>query len=101
MNKILICLLLSFGTHSCLALRCHGKLVYEGDTQQTVSNKCGEPKAQEILTTSRALFNSEGVQYGAAPFLKEVWTFQSSPQDFEYKVYFTDKVVTSITANRN
>ena len=85
-------------TQPAWALRCHGKLVYEGDSQQTVTKKCGEPNHQEVLSTSQALYNDQGVKYGSAPLLQEVWTYQFSPQDFEYKVYFRDKVVISIDA---
>ncbi|WP_133130518.1 DUF2845 domain-containing protein [Legionella yabuuchiae] len=34
-----------------------------------------------------------------APFRTEIWTYQSSPQDVIYQVYFTDKMVTSIPSS--
>ncbi|AHE65862.1 DUF2845 domain-containing protein [Legionella oakridgensis] len=98
--KILIAfVLLIFNINYCWALRCNGQLVYEGDKQKIVLSKCGEPQAKKTLSTTQALYNEEGVKFGFAPFLTEVWTYHKSPQDFVYKVYFTNKVVTSITAN--
>ncbi len=91
---IVTCLYLNTGW----TLRCHGQLVYEGDSQETVLKKCGEPKDKELLSTTQTLYNSDGVQYGAAPFRTEIWTYQSSPQDFIYHVHFTDRVVTSISS---
>jgi len=81
------------------ALRCQGSLVYEGDTQDQVEQKCGDPKNKETLSTSQPLYNAEGAVYGSTPYLTEVWTYQASPEDFISRVYFTDKVVTSITSN--
>lgn len=99
MKRLISLLLLVLNTNYCWALRCNGQLVYEGDKQKSVVTKCGDPQAKEILTTTQALYNSEGVKYGTTPFLTEVWTYHASPQDFVYKVYFKDKVVTSITAH--
>jgi hypothetical protein len=82
-----------------MAFRCNGQLVYEGDTQDIVIQKCGEPEGKKVMSTSQALYNDAGVRYGSTPYLTEVWTYQSTPQDFVYKVYFTNKKVTSISSN--
>ncbi|KTD65756.1 DUF2845 domain-containing protein [Legionella spiritensis] len=99
MKIVTVFILLLFNVHYCWALRCNGQLVYDGDTQKMVLSKCGSPDAKKTLGTEQNLYNSEGVKYGAAPFLTEVWTYHPSSEDFIYKVYFTNKVVTSITAN--
>lgn len=99
MKELIAFILFILNINYCWALRCNGQLVYEGDTQEIVINKCGTPQAKKILSTTQALFNSSGVKYGSTPFLTEVWTYHASPEDFIYKVYFTNKVVTSITAN--
>ncbi|QEY51939.1 DUF2845 domain-containing protein [Legionella longbeachae] len=49
----------------------------------------------ESLGNRKALFDSSGVQYASAPFLTEVWTYHN-PGDFIYKVYFTNKKVSSV-----
>ncbi|WP_133128091.1 DUF2845 domain-containing protein [Legionella nagasakiensis] len=99
MKTSIILILLIFNVNYCWALRCNGQLVYEGDKQTIVLSKCGEPQTKKTLSTSQDLYNEEGVKFGSAPFLTEVWTYHESPQNFVYKVYFTNKVVTSMTAN--
>jgi hypothetical protein len=99
MNRLATALILFCVTASGWALRCHGNLVFEGDAQDLVQSKCGDPKDKETLTVSQPLYNDQGVPYGSTPYLTEVWTYQSSPQDFISKVYFTDKVVTSISSS--
>ena len=97
MKKIIIFVLLILNINNSWALRCRGQLVYEGDTQEMVVRKCGDPKNKETLSTTQDLFNSAGVRYASVPFLTEIWTYQTSPQDFIHSVYFTNKIVTSIT----
>lgn len=101
MKAIACFIILSSLMSTSWALRCQGNLVYEGDTQDQVEQKCGDPNSKETLTTSQPLYNSEGAVVGSTPYLTEIWAYQSSPEDFLYRVYFTDKVVTSITANIN
>ena len=84
-----------------MALRCHGALIYSGDTQSLVESTCGEPQDKKTLTVTQPLINESGYTYGSVPYLTEVWTYQASPEDFMYKVYFTDKVVTSISSTVN
>lgn len=69
----------------------------EGNSQSYVEQKCGEPKNKETLSTSQPLYNAWGDIYGSTPYLTEVWSYQASPQDFIYRVYFTEKVVNSIS----
>ncbi len=101
MKAIFCFIILSSLVGTSWALRCQGSLVYEGDTQDQVEQKCGDPKNKETLSTSQTLYNPSGDIYGSTPYLTEVWTYQASPEDFVSRVYFTDKVVTSITDNLN
>lgn len=96
--KALVCFfILSSIVTTSWALRCQGSLIYDGNTQDQVEQKCGDPKNKETLSTTQPLYNAMGAIYGSTPYLTEVWSYQDSPQDFIYKVYFTDKVVTSIS----
>ncbi|MGQ3889103.1 DUF2845 domain-containing protein [Legionella sp. CNM-1927-20] len=100
--KVIFFLIILFSVvDTSWALRCQGNLVYEGDTQEQVEQKCGDPQKKETLSTTQPLYNSSGAIYGSAPYLTEVWTYQTSPEDFAYKVYFTNKLVTSIKADSN
>ncbi|CAM2952704.1 Protein of uncharacterised function (DUF2845) [Legionella steigerwaltii] len=98
MKKILLFVLLILSINYSWAVQCNSALIDEGDSQATVLRKCGDPQDKKTLSTTQPLFNSAGVQYGSVPFLTEVWTYHT-PGDFIYKVYFTDKKVTSITTD--
>ena len=99
MKKLFIFVLFILSiNYSWAALPCNEALIDEGDSQATVLSKCGEPQDKKILSTTQPLFNSSCVRYGSVPFLTEVWTYHT-PGGFIYKVYFTNKKVTSITTN--
>lgn len=83
------------------AMRCHQSLVYEGDTKYQVERKCGEPLAKEIVEEPIILYNPWGEPYSGGTNTFEVWTYQQSPSDFIYQLYFRDGVVNTISANRS
>ena len=84
--------------YSWAMLPCNGALIDTGDSQARVLSKCGDPQDKETLSTTQPLYNASGIQYGSVPFLTELWTYHT-PGNFVYKVYFTDKKVTSITTD--
>ena len=100
MIKSFVFLMLILSADVSFALRCHGSLVEVGDRQETVITQCGEPKLKKVLSTHQATYDARGVQMGSVPFLTEEWLYQFTPQTFKYRVFFTNKKVTSITANR-
>lgn len=95
MKKLFLFVLFILSTNYSWAVQCNDALIDGGDSQAIVLSKCGDPQDKKVLGTTQALFDSSGVQYASAPFLTEVWTYHT-PGDFIYKVYFTNKKVTSI-----
>jgi hypothetical protein len=97
MKPLVFIFILLFCANTSWALRCQGSLMEAGDSQDYVEQKCGDPKNKETLSTTQVIYNASGIISGSVPYLREVWTYQASPQDFIYRVYFTEKVITLIT----
>ena len=89
------------GIHSAYAMRCQQNLVYEGDTKYIVQKKCGEPLSKDMYQEPIILFNDYNVPFASAGNIYEVWTYQSSPNEFLYEVLFEDGRVRSISAQRS
>lgn len=94
----LICFGLYGGVH---AMRCGDKLVYTGDSQYTILQKCGEPQDKQTYEESVPLYNAAGYQIGTTTNVVERWIYQKSPADFEYTLRFDAGILKEISANRN
>ncbi|WP_233586522.1 DUF2845 domain-containing protein [Legionella sp. km772] len=92
-------------TVSCMstaaAMRCGDKLVYTGDDQFTILQKCGEPLAKQTYEEVIPLYNQAGYQIGTTNNVVERWIYQRSPADFQYTLIFDGGILKEINANRN
>lgn len=104
MSRLPVCAMLSLVLLQPLAgfaMRCGDKLVYEGDSDYTVTQKCGEPKARQMIEQVIPLYNGAGYYIGSNTNIIEVWIYQKSSADFQYELIFDRGVVKEIKANRN
>lgn len=85
---------------NAIAMRCHQKLVYAGDTYYDVKSKCGEPLDKLVVEEAVPLYNAAGYLIGQTMAKKEIWIYQRSPQEFRYEVIFENARVKEITAKR-
>lgn len=83
------------------AMRCGDKLVYTGDSQYAILQKCGEPQDKQIYEEVVPLYNAAGYQIGTTVNVVERWIYQRSSADFQYTLTFNSGVVKEINANRN
>ena len=99
-NLILICCL-TFISLAAQAMRCGDKLVYTGDNQFTIVQKCGDPKDKQSYEEIIPLYNAAGYQIGTTVKVVERWMYQRSSADFQYTLVFDAGVLKEINANRN
>lgn len=97
---LIACLSLSY-ISTGQAMRCGDKLVYTGDSQYTIIQKCGEPQAKESYEEMSPLYNQAGYQIGTTTNVVERWIYQRSPADFQYTLIFDAGILKDINANRN
>ena len=83
------------------AMRCGDKLVYTGDDQYTILQKCGDPQAKENSEESIPLYNAAGYQIGTTLNVVERWIYQRSSADFQYTLIFDAGILKEINTNRN
>lgn len=83
------------------AMRCGDKLVFTGDSQYAILQKCGEPQDKQVHQEVIPLYNRAGYQIGTTVNVVERWIYQRSPADFEYTLIFNGSVLKEIAANRN
>lgn len=100
-NYLLVFLLSVSLIPAAYAMRCGDKLVYEGDYQYDVLQKCGEPLDKQVYEESIPLFNEAGYQIGMTSNIVESWIYQKSSADFQYVIIFAGGRVKQINANRN
>jgi hypothetical protein len=83
------------------AMRCGDKLVYTGDNQYNILQKCGEPQAKQSYEEIIPLYNEAGYQIGTTTNIVERWIYQRSSADFQYTLIFDAGILKEINANRN
>lgn len=100
-HLLIVLYLLSASLATQAAMRCGDSLVYTGDNQYNILQKCGEPKDKQFYEEVVPLYNSAGYQVGTTTNVIERWIYQRSPVDFQYILTFDAGVVKAINANRN
>lgn len=97
---LITCLTLSYMS-TVQAMRCADKLVYTGDNQYTILQKCGEPQVKQSYVEAIPLYNQAGYQIGTTTNVVERWIYQRSPVDFQYTLTFDEGILKEIDSNRN
>lgn len=97
---VVICLTVTYMS-TAQAMRCGDKLVYTGDNQYTILQKCGEPQEKQSYEEVIPLYNQAGYQIGTTINTVERWIYQRSPVDFQYTLIFDAGILKEINANRN